>query len=89
MIAYRRTSTFALKALATKFQGAVAVGSNSVGQARADFGMAIGNRYRFSSLPDHTVVGMPGINRHSSQGACCSHQLKTAAFDACASVCLR
>lgn len=61
MFAYRRTSTLAARALARNCQGAAAVGWKAGAQARADFGASIGSRCLFSSLPEHIVVGMPGI----------------------------
>ena len=62
MLAYRRTSTLAARALARNCQGSFVVGAKPGAQARADFGASIGRRCLFSALPEHIVVGMPGIH---------------------------
>lgn len=72
MLAYRRTSTFAVRALARNCPGAIVVGAKPGAQSRAEYGVSIGSRGLFSSLPEHIVVGMPGkVQAH--QGACYPH----------------
>lgn len=71
MLAYRRTTTLAVRALARNCQGGVIVGSKPVGQARAEIGVPIGSRCVFSSLPEHIVVGMPGVLCVPTNWNCC------------------